>query len=106
MLEGSRKAGGNGVTCYALPASDSGGQAREPTPSRVGLVVRAPNRAVVRNRIKRRLRAAFVACDPEAGYDVVVRADERAKDMSFTELTGRLNQALGACGVQTGTGVH
>ena len=62
-------------------------------------MVRAQNRAVVRNRIKRRVRAAFVACDPAAGYDVVVRVDERAEKMSFTDLIGALSKALAGCEV-------
>jgi len=102
VLHGNRRAGVNGVVVYALPSQISDGQEEEPAPSRVGLVVRAPNRAVVRNRIKRRIRAAFVACDPEPGNDVVIRADERAESMSFTELTGALNKALAVCGVPAG----
>lgn len=65
-------------------------------------MVRAPGRAVVRNRIKRRIRAAFVACDPAVGYDVVIRADERAESMGFTDLTDALDGALKVCGVPTG----
>lgn len=64
-------------------------------------MVRAPNRAVVRNRIKRRIHAAFIACGPAAGYDVVIRADARAETMPFTVLTGALGKALAVCGVPT-----
>ncbi len=92
----------NGVVVYALPSQASSPQEKAPAPSRVGLVVRAPNRAVVRNRIKRRIRGAFVACGPTVGYDVVIRADERAERMSFTELTDALSTALTVCGVPAG----
>ncbi len=87
------------MVVYALSARRSDGDGAEVTPTRVGLVVRARNLAVVRNRIKRRARAAFVVCDPAAGYDVVVRVDERAEKMSFTDLIGALSKGLAGCGV-------
>ncbi|MDQ3767102.1 MAG: ribonuclease P protein component, partial [Actinomycetota bacterium] len=102
VLHGGRRAGARGVVVCALPARVAGRQATESVSTRMGVVVRAPNQAVVRNRIKRRIRAAFVACDPAVGYDVVIRADERAESMSFTDLTGALNGALTVCGVPTG----
>jgi ribonuclease P protein component len=88
------------VVVYALSANIPDEDEAGPTPSRLGLVVRARNRAVVRNRIKRRIRAAFAACDPAPGFDVVVRVDERAEKMPFTDLIGTLSKALADCGVQ------
>lgn len=87
------------MVVYASPCRTAAPGEGSKAPTRVGLVVRAPQRAVVRNRIKRRLRAAFVACDPPVGYDVVIRADERAGAMDFTELTEALSDALDACGI-------
>ena len=64
--------------------------------SRLGLSVRGPVRgAVARNRIKRRLRAAFRACDVEDGRDVViVAAAPEVGSASFQELVGNLQGAL------------
>ena len=56
-------------------------------PARLGLAV--PSRvggAVVRNRIKRRLRASFAAAQPRQGLDVVVRAGLPALSLGFQEM--------------------
>jgi len=58
-------------------------------PSRVG-------GAVVRNRIKRRLRASFVRASLPAGLDVVVRARAEAATMDFQELESTLAGLGGA----------
>lgn len=64
-------------------------------PARLGLAVPSSvGGAVVRNRIKRRLRAAFVAAGPSDGVDVVVRARPEAADTSFQELEAILTEAL------------
>lgn len=97
VLRRGRKGGANGVVVYAAPCRAAAAGEGSKAPTRIGLVVRAPQRAVTRNRIKRRLRAAFVACDPPVGYDVVIRADERAEAMDFTELTEAVSTALDAC---------
>jgi ribonuclease P protein component len=63
-------------------------------PSRLGMSVRTrTGTAVARNRIKRRLRAAFVAAIPP-GHDVVVHADERAAAEGFQELVTHLKMAV------------
>ena len=63
-------------------------------PSRLGMNVRTrAGTAVARNRIKRRLRAAFVAAAPP-GHDVVVRADERAAMEGFHELVISMKTAV------------
>lgn len=66
----------NGVTLAVVP--------RTGAPGRLGLAVRAPG-AVVRNRIKRRLRAAFGDARVE-GADIVARADASASEMDYQEL--------------------
>ena len=57
------------------------------------MVVRAPN-AVIRNRVKRRLRAAFREAGPVGGTDVVIRADERAAGKDFQEMVSIIRDAL------------
>lgn len=67
--------------------------ARAGCPPRVGFVVsRAVGGAVVRNRVKRRLRALSagrLSATP-AGVDVVVRANPAAGTATFDELQGAL----------------
>jgi ribonuclease P protein component len=58
----------------------------------VGLIARA-NRAVVRNRIKRRLRAALLRCEAR-GVDAVVTAEESVATVAFDELVRDLQSAL------------
>jgi ribonuclease P protein component len=67
---------------------------RPEDPSRLGLAVRCSG-AVARNRVKRRLRAAFLQVGPVGGYDVVVRADGRALDIEYSNLVKDLGIALG-----------
>ena len=63
-------------------------------PSRLGLIVsRRIGGAVVRNRAKRRLRAAFAAAWSEPGFDVIVRADPAALTLPFQELENSLQAA-------------
>lgn len=71
--------------------------APEPSaPSRVGLAVATTaGGAVQRNRIKRRLRAAFRSCGPATGVDVVIRARAEAATVEFQELEETF-QELGA----------
>jgi ribonuclease P protein component len=89
VLAEGRRAGDRGLVVYVGPAAD-----REP---RLGLVVRASG-AVLRNRIKRRLRAAFRAAGPSGGIDVVIRADERAAGKDFQEMVAMIEDALGPGG--------
>ena len=90
-----RRARRDGLTVWVAP-SDPGGSAR------LGLAVpgRAGN-AVVRNRIRRRIRHAFRATGP-TGIDVVVRADAEAASRNFQELTSDLGAALEAARAEAG----
>ncbi len=66
-------------------------------PPRVGFVVsKAVGNAVVRNRTKRRLRAAMATelSGIPAGCDVVVRAQAAAAQASFVELCEALKPLL------------
>lgn len=75
----------DGITTYVCPGS---------TPSsRLGVAVRARN-AVVRNRIKRRIRAAFRSVVGDERRDVVVRADESSLEVDFQQLSKILGRAL------------
>lgn len=56
-------------------------------PSRLGLAVPARSGgAVQRNRIKRRIRAAFREAAPATGVEVVVRARPEASHVKFQEM--------------------
>src|SRR5919106_6328655 len=70
--------------------------ARRPTDdiTRLGLAVRTTGGSVGRNRVRRRLREAFLRCEPAPGYDVVVRADDRARDVTFRQLVDDLCGAI------------
>lgn len=68
------------------------------TAPRVGFTVsKKIGNAVVRNRVRRRLRAAVNAQDPaqmRRGYDYVVIARARAADCTYQDLKAELEQAL------------
>ena len=71
---------------FVAESSDSG---------RLGLAVTVrPARAVTRNRVRRRLRAAFERCTPARPVDVVIRCDGRASRMDFQELVKLLCGSL------------
>ena len=60
----------------------------------MGLIVsRRVGGAVARNRVKRRLRAAFRSAWQEPGVDVVVRAEPATLRLSFQELENSLRAA-------------
>lgn len=59
---------------------------------RLGMAIRA-DKAVTRNRVKRRLRAALRAAAVPEGTDVFVRADARARDTKFQELVDAFSSA-------------
>jgi ribonuclease P protein component len=63
-------------------------------PARVGLAVRSSGGAVARNRIRRRLRGAYERIDAPMGYDIVVRADDRAGTCEFAGLVDDLEAAV------------
>lgn len=54
--------------------------------------------AVVRNRIKRRLRAAIAAVDLRPGVDVVVSGGSEVADVDFQVLVEKLDRALEGAG--------
>jgi ribonuclease P protein component len=90
VYRSGRRARRDGVTVYAV---DRDGR------TRVGLAVRsAAGSAVVRNRIRRRLRAAAAAAVPPEGLDVAVEGDGSVATQDFQELTGALAAAVRAVG--------
>lgn len=70
----------------------------DPEAPRVGFTVsKKIGNAVVRNRVRRRLRAAVSALDPaqmRSGYDYVVIARTGAADRTYKDLKAELEQAL------------
>lgn len=92
-----RRARRDGITVWVAPAEDPA------QPTRLGLAVRAAlGSAATRNRVKRRLRAAFRAYEPPAGFDVVTRAEPELTGKNFQELREHLGDALGAAGLLGG----
>ena len=86
VLKDGTRAGERGLAVYVRRSTETG--------PRLGMVVRAPN-AVIRNRVKRRLRAAFREAGPVGGTDVVIRADGRAAGKDFQEMVKIIRGALG-----------
>jgi ribonuclease P protein component len=67
--------------------------------SRFGFSVgKRVGKAVVRNRVKRRLRAIMRELRVRAGYDIVTIAQESAVQASFGELRTALTDCLGRAG--------
>jgi ribonuclease P protein component len=63
--------------------------------SRFGFAVsKRVGKAVVRNRVKRRLRAAVAALAPPAGWDVVISARAPAADAPYDDLVHALAAVL------------
>lgn len=88
-----KRARRDGITVWVAPAEAPA------QPTRLGLAVRAAlGSAVERNRVRRRLRAAFRAYEPRAGFDVVTRADEGLTGRNFQQLQEDLWAALAAAG--------
>ena len=68
-------------------------------PPRVGYAVTsAAGPAVVRNRIKRRLRAAIAGIELRAGVDVVVAGSAPVADLDFQMLVEKMSSALRSVG--------
>ena len=85
---GSTRAGGRLIVVHANQTD-----ARAELPPRVGFVVsKAVGNAVVRNRIKRRLRAAMASelSGIPSGVDLVVRANPAASGATYLELADSL----------------
>ncbi len=89
LLGHGRRARRDGVTVFARARPDP------LTPSRLGVVARTSSRrAVDRNRIKRRLRAAAGESLPPTGYDIVVRGDDQLLGSDFQQLVSDLRGAI------------
>jgi ribonuclease P protein component len=92
-IRGGRRAGRGGVVVHIRIADDETG------PARAGFVVsRAVGGAVVRNRVRRRLRHLTrerLAALP-AGTELVVRAQPAAAGRGYAELGADLDDALAA----------
>ncbi len=75
--------------------------------SRLGLTVSAKlGGAVVRNRIRRRLREAYRHTEPElaAGYDIVIVARAACVNVPFCRLTAELRRHAEKLGFLAGEG--
>jgi len=68
-----------------------------PGPARLGLTARSRS-SVERNRIRRRLRAAWREVEPGPSSDVVVAADRASLEVDFPELVNHLRRALAEAG--------
>ena len=92
VFGGGRRARCDGLTVWALPNPSRG----EP---HLGLAVgTGTGGAVVRNRVRRRLRAVVRGL-PVRGVDLVVKADGSAAQLSFQELEASFRDALTRAGV-------
>lgn len=90
MYEAGRRVGGRSAVVHVSAREDPR------LPSRLGLAVgRGCGPAVRRNRIKRRLRAAFDSAGVGPGMDVVVGARGEAALVSFQELVEVMRRAVG-----------
>jgi ribonuclease P protein component len=89
VLGEGRRARGRLVTVHACPSEGGRDHAR------LGLVV--PGRgvsAISRNRMKRRLRAAFAATAAPPGFDFVVRARPDVEHVDFQLLVDELRHGV------------
>jgi ribonuclease P protein component len=81
------------VTVFAAPRGDH-------DDARLGLAIRAGvGTAVMRNKLRRRIRAIFSAYDPVAGYDVIVQPSRDATGKNYQELSQVVGVALDRAGV-------
>jgi ribonuclease P protein component len=70
-------------------------------PTRLGLTVgRRSGSAVVRNRVRRRLRSAYLAHGRREGLDVVLVARREAVELSYQELENHVIRALDRAGAR------
>ncbi|WP_460540205.1 ribonuclease P protein component [Glycomyces halotolerans] len=102
VLRRGRRAARGGVVVHWAPGPDADAEQTtpsdaEPSSARAGFVVsKAVGNAVVRNRVKRRLRHA-VADQMRSwppGTDVVVRATPKAAERDFSQLNADLADAV------------
>ena len=84
-----RRGHSDGVVVVAARGSDPG------SPSRFGLSIgRSVGGAVTRNRVKRRLRAAWAQAAMPPGYEVVLRGSPAVVRAPFQELVEHLERAV------------
>lgn len=84
----------DGIVAAVIPAARGS--------ERVGLIARAGS-AVVRNRIKRRLRSGFEDCEFR-GMDAVVSGDESVARIPYEDLVGHMKDALAAAAGRASSG--
>ncbi|MBA3431359.1 MAG: ribonuclease P protein component [Actinobacteria bacterium] len=103
VVRAGRRGRRGGLTVFIAqqPAARDNGAMSEVTSTRLGLGVRAPGRAVARNRVKRRLRAAFDEYAPAPGFDVLVTTDDSVLSMAYERLAEDLAGALGSAGLES-----
>ncbi len=98
VLRTGRRAGGSVVAGHLLLAAGSAGEVRSGDPAKVGFVVsRAVGSAVVRNRVKRRLRELMrrrLASLP-GGCMLVLRAHPAAAGARQADLAADLDLVIG-----------
>ena len=89
MRDAGATARRDGLTVFVAPATpgEPGGRVGITIPGAVG-------GAVVRNRLRRRLRAALQQTDLGPDRDVVVKVDRSAAGASYRELETNLTSAL------------
>lgn len=92
IFASGRRFEGDHMTTFSAPSERAGG--------RLGLAVRgASRRAVVRNRVRRRLRAAYAAAGgPDVEVDTIVWADLEAAAVDFQELVDDFAASLARSG--------
>lgn len=91
LVRSGRKARGPLVLAY-------GSRSRPDEPLRMGVIVaRNVGKAVVRNRVRRRIKAVGWSLAQELhGFDVVLRALPSAADADFAAIDGEVRRLVGA----------
>jgi ribonuclease P protein component len=96
VLSTGKRARRNGVVVACAPAHNGD------TP-RIGLVAKVGRgRAVARNRVRRRLRAAVTSATPGGPFDIVVTAGPEARELEFQKLVRMVKEAMQEVGVRCG----
>ena len=92
VLSSGKRARSDGITVHVARSSQGGSP-------RLGLSVRTSvGSAVTRNRLKRRVRAAWRDLEATEGVEVVVQANRSAAALRYQELEKHLATALRAAG--------